>query len=78
MEVVLREEGIEREQLKLKGFREMFFSKGERTAWCWAANLLYEAKADDKHPGRERLELGFELPRGSYATMLVKRITADE
>jgi tRNA pseudouridine13 synthase len=76
LEFVLCEEGIEREQLKLKGFREMFFSKGERAAWCWAANLHSETKADDKHPGREKLALGFELPRGSYATMLVKRITA--
>jgi tRNA pseudouridine13 synthase len=73
-DVVLREEGIEREQLKLKGFREMFFSKGERAGWCFPAGLMHEGKTDDKHPGREKLELAFELARGSYATMLVKRI----
>jgi tRNA pseudouridine13 synthase len=76
MEVVLREEGIEREQLKLKGFREMFFSKGERAAWCFPDNLQSGAKPDDKHAGRKKLELAFELPRGSYATLIVKRITA--
>jgi tRNA pseudouridine13 synthase len=73
-DLILREEGIEREQLKLKGFREMFFSKGERSGWCFPAGLIHEAGTDDKHSGREKLELAFELPRGSYATMLVKRI----
>jgi tRNA pseudouridine13 synthase len=75
LEMVLREEGIEREQLKLKGFRELFFSKGERAAWCLPANLQAEAQPDEKHPGRQKMLLTFELPRGSYATLLVKRIT---
>jgi tRNA pseudouridine13 synthase len=28
------------------------------------------------NPGRKKLVLRFELPRGSYATLIVKRITA--
>jgi tRNA pseudouridine13 synthase len=75
LEVVLREEGVEREQLKLRGFREMFFSKGERAALCVPAYLHSRASADDEHPGKRKLTLGFELPRGSYATLIVKRIT---
>ncbi|MBX3461694.1 MAG: tRNA pseudouridine(13) synthase TruD [Planctomycetes bacterium] len=31
---------------------------------------------DDLHPGRVRATLRFELPRGSYATMLIKRLLA--
>jgi tRNA pseudouridine13 synthase len=76
MEVILREEGIERGQLKLKGFREMFFSKGERAAWCRVSGLEYESGPDERQGRRHQLVLAFELPRGSYATLIVKRITA--
>jgi len=31
--------------------------------------------ADERHPGRLKLTLGFDLPRGAYATLIVKRIT---
>jgi tRNA pseudouridine13 synthase len=73
---VLRDEGLEWEDLKLKGFREMFFSKGERAALCLPATMQYAAEPDERHPGRQKLFLAFELPRGSYATLVVKRIQA--
>lgn len=72
---VLAEEGLELEQLKLKGFREMFFSKGDRAAWCFPTGLHHESGPDEANKGRHKLVLAFELPRGSYATLLVKRIT---
>ncbi|HKB36701.1 MAG TPA: tRNA pseudouridine(13) synthase TruD [Gemmataceae bacterium] len=71
---VLKDEGLELEQMKLKGFREMFFSKGERPALCLPRELSASAEADDLHPGRMKWQLAFELPRGSYATLLVKRL----
>jgi tRNA pseudouridine13 synthase len=76
MTEVLAEEGLEPGQLKLKGFREMFFSKGERSALCLPTGLWQEAGADERHPGRQKLTFSCELPRGAYATLLVKRITA--
>jgi tRNA pseudouridine13 synthase len=76
MGAVLREEGLEVAQLKLKGFREMFFSKGDRAALCLPAGLRHGLSPDELHPGRDKLELTFELPRGCYATLIVKRITA--
>jgi tRNA pseudouridine13 synthase len=72
---VLAEENITLEQFKLKGFREMFFSRGERPALCVAADLGYTSGPDETHPGKQKLRLAFELPRGSYATLIVKRIT---
>jgi len=72
---VLAEEGLEAEQLKIKGMRELFFSKGERAAWCVPAGLAWEDAGDELHPGRRKLLLNFDLPRGSYATLIVKRIT---
>jgi tRNA pseudouridine13 synthase len=72
---VLAEEGLTQEQFKLKDFRNLFFSKGERAAWCWPRDLTSRAAGDEEHPGRRKLTLSFELPRGCYATLLVKRIT---
>ena len=75
---ILAEEGLTQEQFKLKGFHEMFFSKGERAAWCFPRDLSAKAAGDEEHPGRRKLTLRFELPRGCYATLLVKRITRVE
>jgi tRNA pseudouridine13 synthase len=72
---VLAEEGVTVEQFKLKGLRDMFFSKGERPAWCLPAELHWEASPDETRGGHQKLQLRFEMPRGSYATLLVKRIT---
>jgi tRNA pseudouridine13 synthase len=68
-------EGLQVEQLKIKGIRELFFSKGERAALCLPADLRAQVEADERHSGQTKLVLSFELPRGSYATLLVKRIT---
>jgi tRNA pseudouridine13 synthase len=76
MDAVLAEEGLRREEMKLKGFRKLFFSKGERAALCLPADLRGEAGEDELHPGRRKLVLAFDLPRGSYATLIVKRITS--
>jgi tRNA pseudouridine13 synthase len=72
---VLGEEGLEPGQLRVKGIRELFFSKGERAAVCTPADLRGEAGPDELHPGRRRLVLEFDLPRGCYATLIVKRLT---
>jgi tRNA pseudouridine13 synthase len=72
---ILAEEGLELRQMQIKGIREMFFSRGERAALCLPRHLHHDFDADDQHPRREKLTLGFELPRGSYATLMVKAIT---
>jgi len=72
---VLKEENLTLDQFKLKGFREMFFSRGERPALCLAANLKYTPNLDETHPGKQKIRLTFDLPRGSYATLLIKRLT---
>src|SRR5262249_21151470 len=74
---VLAEEGLELRQMQIKGIRELFFSRGERMALCVPAALEHEASPDELHAGRRKLTLAFELPRGCYATLIVKRITAN-
>lgn len=72
---ILAEERLQIEQFKLKGFRALFFSKGERPAWCVPRDLEARDARDEEHPRKLKLTLRFKLPRGSYATLVVKRIT---
>jgi tRNA pseudouridine13 synthase len=69
---VLAEEGLQLHDLQVRGVREMFFSKGERAALFTPAQLAHESGADELHPHRCKLILSFELPRGCYATLVVK------
>jgi tRNA pseudouridine13 synthase len=73
---VLRDEGLTLGDLRVKGVQKPFFSKGDRAGCVRPAGLAHEAAADDRNSGRKKLTLIFDLPRGSYATMLVKRVTA--
>jgi len=76
LEAVMLEEGITLKQLKIPGLDRPFFSKGERTAFIHPQNLEAIPANDDVNPGQRKLILKFTLPRGCYATMLIKRLTA--
>jgi tRNA pseudouridine13 synthase len=71
---VLAAEGMELRQVRVKYPRDSFFSKGERAATFRPGDFRHEWAADDLYEGRRKLSLSFTLPRGSYATILVKRI----
>ncbi|MCI0701197.1 MAG: tRNA pseudouridine(13) synthase TruD [Planctomycetia bacterium] len=75
LEDVLKAEGLTLAELKIKGLQKPFFSKGDRPACVRPANLSSESAPDELNKGRTKLTLRFDLPRGSYATMLVKRVT---
>ena len=75
-EEVLRAEGLTLGELRIRGLEKPFFSKGDRAGCVRPANLTQAAAADELNPGKQRLTLTFDLPRGSYATMLVKRVTS--
>jgi tRNA pseudouridine13 synthase len=74
VESVLAKEGLQLTQLKLRGLRKPFFSRGDRAVFCLPEGLEYRFENDEKHPGRKKLALCYELGRGSYATLIVKRI----
>src|SRR5947209_5326874 len=76
VERVLAAEGSQLSEMRIKGVRKPFFSKGERAVLCQPDGLRYEVADDELHPGRSKLILFFDLPRGSYATLIVKRVTA--
>lgn len=72
---VLAEEGLSMKAIQLKQYREPFFSKGNRRAFYQPEQFSFEEGWDKMHKGNRKLTLMFSLPRGSYATLLVKRMT---
>ena len=75
---VVGEMGLELRQMRVKYPRDSFFSKGGRNAVFFADQLQQETLPDDLYPGRRKMTLRFQLPRGAYSTVLVKRIAAPQ
>lgn len=75
LDAVLEEEKIELREIRVKYPRDSFFSKGLRKAIIHPAELSTSTDDDDLYPQQKKLTLSFTLPRGSYATILVKRLT---
>jgi tRNA pseudouridine13 synthase len=71
----LLKHGLELRQIRVKYPRDSFFSKGWRKTSIRADGLAWSSGADEMAQGRRRMTLDFILPRGSYATILIKRIT---
>jgi tRNA pseudouridine13 synthase len=74
---VVIEEGLDLRDLQVRGVREMFFSRGERAALCLPTGLGAQFADDELHPRRLKATLAFDLPRGCYATLIVKAVAAD-
>jgi tRNA pseudouridine13 synthase len=73
-ERVLGEQGISLRELRVKYPRDSFFSKGDRQVMVKPTELRIDLADDELNAGRLRATLQFVLPRGSYATILVKRL----
>lgn len=72
----LGELGLTMREIRVKYPRDSFFSKGWRQATFSVTGLSHETADDELYEGRRKLTLSFDLPRGSYATILIKRVTA--
>ena len=72
---VVASEGLDWGDLRVKHLKDVFFSKGYRPALFFADALSHETESDPLYPGRRLLKLRFELPKGAYATLVVKRVT---
>ena len=68
--------GLERREMRLKYPRDSFFSKGFRRTWISPANFEFGWANDELHNQRLALDLSFDLPRGCYATMIVRAISS--
>lgn len=74
VERVLANSKITMRDLDINYPRGSFFSKGERSALFLPASFACDSADDDLYPGRKKLQLHFELPRGCYATVLLRRL----
>jgi tRNA pseudouridine13 synthase len=73
-ERIVAGQGIAMRELRVKYPRDSFFSKGERQAVVRPIDLRIDLSNDELNAGRHRATLQFVLPRGSYATIFVKRL----
>lgn len=78
LDAILSEYGLARNEIRLKYPRDTFFSKGSRACWLRADDFRFEWEEDDLHRGRVAILLRFSLPRGAYATMIVKMLQGAE
>ncbi len=76
VEEVLGQQELQLAQLRIKGMQSPYFAKGERAVSVRPAHLHASIQPDELNPPFQKMALHFELPRGSYATMVVKRMTA--
>ena len=67
--------GLAWEDVRVKGLKDVFFSKGDRAALFHPTDPSHERAPDDLYPGRTKVTLRFDLPKGAYATLVVKRVT---
>lgn len=75
---IMEAEGVPLAEMRIKGTQNPFFSRGERQACVAVQDLRAEPGDDEMNANRRKITLDFRLPRGCYATMVVKRLTAVE
>jgi tRNA pseudouridine13 synthase len=67
--------GLAWQDLRVKHLKDVFFSKGARPALFFPESFRYRIEEDDLYPKRSKMLLSFDLPKGAYATLVVKRLT---
>ncbi len=72
---VVAEMGLAWEDIRVKHLKDVFFSKGDRPALFFPTDPAHDLGPDDLYPGRFKVTLRFDLPKGAYATLVVKRVT---
>lgn len=71
---ILADEKVEQRQFRLKKLEKTFFGKGLRDVLIAPAGLRASSGDDELNRGRRKMTLCFELPKGSYATVVLKRL----
>jgi tRNA pseudouridine13 synthase len=74
---VLAEEGLHTGLFSRFPLRQAFFKSSLRPVLVFPAGLTAHSGEDELYPGKTKITLAFTLPRGSYATLLVKRLFAE-
>lgn len=72
---VLKSRSIEKPMFNKLKIRTAFFKTTDRPLVVIPNDLSADILDDEIYPGQKKAVLKFTLPRGSYATMLIKRLT---
>jgi tRNA pseudouridine13 synthase len=73
---VLTEEGLALNDLKARILKKAYLSKGKRVLLLFPQDATASPpEPDDRFPDRHKLALTFTLPRGSYATLVIKALS---
>lgn len=74
LQEIAGEEDMELRGIRVKFPRDSFFSKASRETLIKFENADSSVGIDALQPKRKCMQLTFDLPRGAYATMLIKRL----
>ena len=67
---LLKEEGLELRDLKVKGLKRVYLGSSERPLWVIPQKVkAFKEEPDELHPSKWKVRLYFELPQGSYGTL---------
>ncbi len=73
---ILKEEGINKEDFLVREIPELVATASDREALLRIGNIRSTWKEDELNKGKLKVELSFFLPKGAYATMLIKKMEA--
>ncbi|MEI8350445.1 MAG: tRNA pseudouridine(13) synthase TruD [Candidatus Omnitrophota bacterium] len=73
-EEILHENDLKPAMFNIRKIRQAFFKASERPFVVIPQSMVFDFSSDDVYHGKQKMLLQFSLPRGSYATMLVKRV----
>lgn len=77
-EEVFKEKGIKRSNFRTSVLRKVYFRSFQRKVLVVPEDLKVLEEGEDKlNRGRKKVEIEFSLPRGSYATIITKRLEAE-
>jgi tRNA pseudouridine13 synthase len=72
---VLAEEGLTLGDLKARILKRAYLAKGQRALLLFPEEMSCSPpKDDDRFPERQKIVVSFTLPRGSYATLVLKAL----
>lgn len=75
-EKVLKERGLKPASFRTKALRKVYFRSFRRKAVIIPDDIRIVNKGEDEfHPTEKKITISFFLPRGSYGTMLIKRLS---
>jgi tRNA pseudouridine13 synthase len=74
---VLKEEELGLDDLKARILKRAYLSKGKRALLLFPGEMSCSPpEKDDRFSGRQKMVVSFTLPRGSYATLVLKALAA--